>query len=455
MSVSDTIGSGYPRRMRTADVPLPPSDRRNRIARLAQSGQLAMTFGLLAFGAASYVFLAASGRALGPARFASVSVLWAVLYLVGGGLFVPLEQELGRSVAARRATGLGYGALVRKVARIGCSAFVVVAIGLAMARGIVADELFRGDDQFVVLLGVGIAGVGLMFFVRGLLAGADRYHGFGALFLADSLTKSIPAIGLALAGVTNPLAYGLVLATSSFVGALVPMTRGAQLGEPGPEPPSRALVTSLGFLLLTSFLSAVVVNIGTIAVEVLATPSERDEAGVFLSGLVIARIPLFLFQAVQAVVLPRLSGFAASGQMAEFRRTLRMLAAGLAGATVVATSASALLGPFFVAALFGESFDLLGARDMAMLTLASMLVMCALTVNQAQIALHHQRQTGWPWAVACTAFVVVTAISSPDLFLRVELGMVASGSAATILGVLLLRPALRDPDEHREQTPAL
>ena len=105
--------------------------------------------------------------------------------------------------------------------------------------------------------------------------------------------------------------------------------------------------------------------------------------------------------------------------------------------------------------LFGDEFALLGARDMGLLTLASMLMICALTVNQAQIALHHQRQTGWPWGVALAAFLAVTAASGHYLFQRVELGMVAAGATAVFLAAALLVRELRHPDGQRLATPTL
>ena len=102
-----------------------------------------------------------------------------------------------------------------------------------------------------------------------------------------------------------------------------------------------------------------------------------------------------------------------------------------------------------------KEFALLGARDMALLTLASMLMTAALTLNQAQIALHHQRQTGWPWGLATVAFLAIVATNGRDLFLRVELGMVAAGLVACALVALLVTLELRHPDELRAETPAL
>ena len=57
------------------------------------------------------------------------------------------------------------------------------------------------------------------------------------------------------------------------------------------------------------------------------TEAEKDAAGRFLPGLVIARIPLFLFQAVQAALLPKLSALAGAGLHGSFRKGLwRLLA---------------------------------------------------------------------------------------------------------------------------------
>ena len=90
-----------------------------------------------------------------------------------------------------------------------------------------------------------------------------------------------------------------------------------------------------------------------------------------------------------------------------------------------------------------------------MLTLASLLMMGALTINQAQIALHHQHQTGWPWGVASLAFLATAALGGEDLFLQVELAMVAAGLVALVIAAVLLVRELRHPDGGRFVTPAL
>ncbi len=413
-----------------------------------------MGVGLGINGLAAYIFLAAAGRALGAQDSGQVSVLWASLFLIGTGLFLPVEQELSRSISARRARGQPYGALVAQVSKLGAAVFATTAILLLLASPWLADALFRGSIGFVLALVYGVAGVALSFVVRGVLAGSGRYFGYATFFVVDAAMKALPALVLALAGVVSPMAFAIVVASSALVGSVAPMARGTHIGEAGEPAPWGPLRRSFGHLLLTALLTSVILNSGTIAVEVLSTSADADKASIFLSGLVIARVPLFFFQAVQAVILPRLSQFASSGDMARFRALLRLLFAGLTALTVLAVAVSAVIGPPMVELLFGSEF-VLSSRDMALLTLASMLMMAAMTVNQAQIALHHQYETAWPWGAALIVFLVVIAVSGNDLLLRVELGMVAAGtSVALVAGALLLRE-LRHPDEARDEQIAL
>ena len=417
--------------------------------RLESAGPLAMAAALGVNGVAAYLFLAAAAQTLGADGSGQVSVLWPVLWTIGMGFFLPLEQELSRSITARRAKGESWGILVGQVSRFGAWLFGGIAVVILASSPWLSDALFRGDMGFVLVLVYGVAGVAVSYVVRGLLAGSGRYLGYAGFYTVDAAVKAIPALLLMAAGVDLPMAFALVVTSSALVAAAAPMLRGAQLGEPGAPASTTALRRSLLYLVLTAFFSAVVLNCGTVLVELLATPSEEDKASVFLSGLVMSRIPVFFFQAVQAIVLPRLSHSAASGEMDAFRSLLRWLLLAIVGLTVVGVPVSAVVGPKVVEMFFGSDF-LLSARDMAMLTLASMLMLAALTLNQAQIALHHQHETGWPWAVASVVMVVVTLLAGSELLLRVELGMVAAGATVAVLAGLLLARELRHPDEKRE-----
>lgn len=430
----------------------------DRVRAIAGGGRSILTLGLVADGVGSYLYLTSSGRALGPERFALISVMWAVLFLVGNGLFIPVEQELARSIASNTARGTGGDGIVGRLATATAVLVAVVAVvGIALS-GTIRASLFRDETGFVAALIVGVASVACMFLVRGTLAGTGRYAAYGALFMADAAAKAIPAVILAGAGVDEPLVYAWIMATSGFVGCLVALAVARPIGlrrGTGPAAPWAPILSALGFLLLTSVLSLTVINIGTVAVEVLSGPAEQAAAGIFLSALVIARVPLFLFQAVQAIVLPRLSAKASVGDVSGFRADLQVLAGGLAGLTAVAVAGAFAFGAFAQRVLFGDEFDRIDGRDMGLLTLASMLMTGALTLNQAQIALRRQHQTWWPWALALVAFLAVAAKSSSDLLGRVEWAMCAAGVVALIVAAWLLRSELRrvPPGEAAAQEP--
>ncbi|MBS1837612.1 MAG: lipopolysaccharide biosynthesis protein [Actinobacteria bacterium] len=466
-TAADPAGVSTVEPERVLGAPRIPSGPAAWVRSALVGGRSSLTVGLLFDGVASYVFLSAAARELGPDRFTLVSMLWVVLFLVGNGLFIPVEQELSRSIASRAARGSDWSALVRRVA-IASGAVLAVALALGtIARGHIADSLFRGRTVFVGLLLFGLVGVWLMFLLRGILSGEHRFHGYGLMFAADALAKAIPGIALLWWGAWRPSSFGFIVSGSAYAGIVVAWLA-LRWGRRRPEPeallrpggadiapPWGRLTTSMGFLLLTSFLSALAINIGTVSIEVLGNRVDADKAGIFLSGLVIARIPLFLFQAIQAIVLPRLSRLAALGDLGGFRADLRRLNVAMGACTTVAVLGAAAIGPLAVRILFGDEYALLGARDMALLTLASMLMTAALTLNQAQIALHHQRQTGWPWGVATAAFLAVTVTNGRDLFLRVELGMVAAGAVAFVVVALLVHLEMRHPDELRTEIPTL
>ena len=112
---------------------------------------------------------------------------------------------------------------------------------------------------------------------------------------------------------------------------------------------------ALGWLLAGSVLAQSLVNAGPVAVKLLATDAEKAIAGTFLAGLIVARVPLFLFQALQASALPKLSRLAAAGEPHDFQHALRRLlllvgALGLAG-----TCGALVIGPWVVTVLFGPS----------------------------------------------------------------------------------------------------
>jgi O-antigen/teichoic acid export membrane protein len=424
-----------------AGVAVPAAARRSGPPAIRTSwGLLA---GLLVNGVATYAFLALTARSVGAASFSTVSVLWATLFLVGLGCFVPFEQEGTRVVAEHRERGTGSLAEVQRIGTVGLGLLVAIDLLLVLSAPWLAGTLFRGDAGFVLLVAIGLPGLLGAYLTRGVLAGAGRYLRLGVFYAVEGAARLGAAMVLAAAGVRSGWSYGLTIGLGSLVAAGVCLIGIRRPVERGTAPPLRTVVRPLAQLMATTLLIALMMNLGPIAVEVLAGPDEVEIAGVFLSGLVIARVPLFLLQAIQALVLPRLTRLATAKRMAEFRRELRWILAAMLLFTVVAVVGSALLGPAVHRALFGAQYADLGGVDMAMLTASSMLMMLVFTINQAQIALSDQGRTAYPWLAGVVAFVVVVLASGPDLLRRVELGLVVGNAVVVVTAGALLAARVR------------
>ena len=79
--------------------------------------------------------------------------------------------------------------------------------------------------------------------------------------------------------------------------------------------------------------------------KLLATEQEQEVAGRFLAGLVVVRVPVYLFQAVAAAVLPDLSRLAASSRWADFRARLGRLVLAVVGPGFAGVVGAVAAGP--------------------------------------------------------------------------------------------------------------
>jgi O-antigen/teichoic acid export membrane protein len=249
--------------------------------------------------------------------------------------------------------------------------------------------------------------------------------------------------------------YGLAVGGAPFLGVAAALI-GRRSDAGGPEAstsePNAAgvswrgeigeLAPAMGFLLVASVSTAIVLNVSPLAVELLAGPTQHDEAGRFLNALLVARVPLFLFQAVQASLLPKLSSLAADGRLEEFRQVLGRLLALVGAMGLAAVVGCAVAGHLVVEMAFGAEFAV-GRRDMVLLAASSAVLMIVLSLAQALIAQRCQGRMALAWLAGLSAFPVVVALGG-DLFLRVELALLATVVTAMVVMAVLLarRPGL-------------
>lgn len=405
------------------------------------AGASSVGTGVLGAGFLTYLFLSLSGRVLGPVGFAPVSALWAMVFIVGPGLFLPVQQELGRLIGGQR-VDRGGGHAVRKVTAV-AGGFCLVAVAGTLAAGPwIIQRLFAGDDGLLWCFELSVVAYAIAFLARGMLSGSGDYQDFGRLVAMEALARLVLAGAVAAAGWRSATAFGLAIALAPLISTALVTRMGARTRVLAGSPVAwRDVTRAMGWLVLGSMLAQGLANAGPLAVQVLATPDERNQAGRFLSALVIARLALYLFQAVQATLLPNVAELVAAGELRRLRRALHRLELACAALVVVSTVGALVLGPLAVRLLFGEGFAI-SAPTMALLAGASAVYVLAAALSGAAIAAAGHRLSACAWVAGCVVFAVGTQLVH-DLFLRVELGYLIGSCAAALVLLVGLPVHLR------------
>src|SRR6266702_1736895 len=184
-------------------------------------GTLAVGAGLLVLGAGYYTHLAVAGHSLPATGMAALSVLWSIVFLLGLGVFLPIEQELIRLVAARMTVGEGIAPVVRRACAQAAVLLAVILVPVAAAAGPLAGRLFGGDTAMVTVLGCACVALAVTAVSRGTLAGLGRFGGYGGQLAIDGGLRAAAACALGLAGSHSAVAFGLILAVGPLLAAAV------------------------------------------------------------------------------------------------------------------------------------------------------------------------------------------------------------------------------------------
>jgi O-antigen/teichoic acid export membrane protein len=416
-------------------------------------GTYAVGLGLLISGITAYGFQILAFKGLTKSEYAALNGLWILVFVVAPGFFLPLEQEVGRAVADRRAREIGGGPVVRKAAFAGTvlagSLMVVSLIGFLVFG--FTDRLFHGQEVLLVCFVIALGTYAVQHITRGTLSGNGRFGPYGMILGAEGVFRILPVIVLYAAGVDDLLWYGLALAVPPLLAALVSIRGEHGLVAPGPDAEWSELSTNLTLLFLGSLAAQALSYAAALGVLVLAQGKiERDAAADFIVGFFIARIPILLFQAIQAALLPKLAALSGAGKHDDFRSGLKKLVLIVVGVGVLGVIAGATIGPTVGEILFGDKFNL-GSRDLTLLFLGSAAFIFALTLAQALIALLGHGRALIAWTVGLVICIGVMALGSSatvdDLFLRAELGYLAgcATAAAMMLVFLVLRLRRQGP----------
>jgi len=399
-------------------------------------GTLPVGAGLFISGITAYVFFKVGQEALGKEDFKPIVALWFTTFALVPVFFMPVEQELGRALAHRRALGTGGRPVLWRMVVLALGLAAVLLTVILVASPWLTDDMFEGYGIVTVALVASLFAYAPFHLVRGSASGSGRFVAYGLILGIDGAVRLGACVVLWLAGVDSPGPYALAVVLAPLAAMLVVGLRGDMRTDDGPPAEFSEISGNLGWLLVGSIMGAALVNAGPLGVDVLADSSEAAKVTAFGNGVLLARVPLFLFQAVQAALLPRLARLAAKGDLEEFKEGLSLLLKVVAAVAVLGTAGAFALGPPVLDLVYEGGLD---RRTLTLLALASGVYMLALAIAQAVIALRGHRLVALGWVSAVVTFLVVTAVSSKDLFLRVEAGLVAASTVAFVIFAAALR----------------
>lgn len=396
--------------------------------------------------AAAYIVVIIVNAAVGDKEYAGFAVFWSLLFIVGPGLFLPLEQEVARAISQRKAENVGSAPLVRKAALLGggtCLALVVVAVACAP---LIIDHLFHGNTLLLVGFVLGLIGFAVMHLVRGTCSGNGRFVPYGVMIGSEGVIRLAFVVVLAVIGTNTSGAYGIAMGVAPFFAALAVFLDRKGLLLPGPAATWSELSTALALLLAGSVLAQALAYAALLVVNVVEGAHNAEIARSFTNAFFVARIPVLMFMAVQAALLPRLARLAASDAHLDFRTALKRLLIVVVGVAVLGTALAWTIGPFAGRLLFSPEKFQISNLDLGVLAAGSGAFIIGQTVAQALIALKRYGQVALSLLLGCIAFGIgIAAFSGIHTTLRASAAFFVGSLVASIAMLIAIARDLHSP----------
>ncbi|GAB3504245.1 hypothetical protein [Amycolatopsis cihanbeyliensis] len=390
-----------------------------------------------------YALTVAVGRLLTPAEFAVFITFWGIVFGLGSALS-PLEQEVSRlsAVAARDGGRAGRDAL-RSLA---VGAAVVVLAALVLLIPAVNERVFEEHYGLAVVVLVAAVAFAVQFAVRGLLMGQEQVTPYSWLLIVEAGVRPLLVAAIALAGLTGMIPLALAVGAGSFAWVVFArrargLVDGARPGEPW-GPVSRRVLT----LMLSAALTASVITGYPAMARLLAPEGDEDRMGALFAALTVARIPLLMFAAVQALAVPAVVKL--SGSEEGVRRLRRLLALGTVGALALAAVGALvglLVGPWLVSLFYGQDYQVDGPA-VAGLVWSSVLLAMIQLLSAVLVARTQANRMLVTWAVIAVSSALVLSFWPGDTVLRAVLGLVIGPTVGLVVALVFVsqRTSVRD-----------
>jgi O-antigen/teichoic acid export membrane protein len=321
------------------------------------------------------------------------------------------------------------------------------AAAALLLRNPLQDDLLSGDASLYWILVAATVAFAASFYARGFLAGRRRFGVLAGLLLAESASRMLFALAVAVGLASGQTAVALGIAAAPCLSLLVvplAFSRRAVTERTNRQASARGSGLTLArgggfaaavFLIMLS--EQTFLNAGPLLVH---GSSGAAAAGFIFNVLMVARAPLLLFQGVATSLLPhltRLRAQAASGEEA-FRLSIRATMRAIAGFTAFVCVVVLAIGPALMQLAFGDKFTY-DRTGLLLVAVGMGLYLAATTLNQAALAKGQVRRAAACWAGCALGFLAWNLTGVLDEFRRVEVGFVGSALALSLLLLWLYR----------------
>lgn len=385
----------------SSGVPKAPRAPRAAAMGVLRSGAARVAIGLGFFGLTTYAFTAVVLRALGPAQFADFNLFWGLAYGLGLGSMLPFEQEVSRRTATAVHSG-GHVGPVLSAAGVVSMAFAVTLALLTLPFVLASGHAGAGILWVVTLCA--FLTLGIAYVSRGALSGRGSFGRYSGQLIAEGSARLV-LVGLCVAaGFASTWGYAAIVPVALTVAVALTWPR-RDRPERTSLPVVRNMAAMIAPLLVASIISLTLVNLGPVAVRYVQDSPNPAHDGSYLAAAFIARLPIFAFAAIQAVLMPRLARSVAQRDAAGFRGTVLRVLALTAALGVVAVGGVALIGPWLLGVLGGPQYHL-GRFDMVLLTVGFACYLLTLVLQPAAVALGRHRASAAVWVLGALTFAV-------------------------------------------------
>jgi O-antigen/teichoic acid export membrane protein len=268
----------------------------------------------------------------------------------------------------------------------------------------------------------GLLGVAVASPVRGQAAGMVRFDLYASQVGLDGLLRIVFALVLVVVGAQSATAFGLVLVAAPLLATAVVLAPVNRTATPGPASSSHELGRKVWPLMVSVLLSQFMLNSVIVSARLLA-PELTVLAAALLSALIVVRVPTIVFGAMQASLLSGLAASVSAGDRAQYGRLLRHGILVVTAMMICFAIPVVALGPWLVRTLFAAP-DVLDRLDFAILATGTWAYLLGVVLGQGAMSLPRPRVQMLAWVAGAAVLVLVT-IPPAWQVIRLELAYLA------------------------------